>query len=88
MVVAKLQAMAETVFSNCTQALEFFKALWKRKACVAGPEFEWMAFAREWTGQGRTFLVFWELYPGRQVREKTTVSLLLRLDIMAVISSD
>jgi hypothetical protein len=61
MVVAKLQqAMLETGFSNCQHALEFLKALWQRRAGdeIFGSELDWIAFAREWTGQGRTFLVF------------------------------
>lgn len=61
MVVAKLQqAMSETGFSNCQHALEFLKALWQRRAGheVFGNELDWIAFAREWTGQGKTFLVF------------------------------
>ena len=62
-VVAKLRmAMAETGFSNCQHALEFLKALWERRVDadgqVAETKFDWIAFAREWTGQGRTFLVF------------------------------
>ena len=61
MVVAKLQqAMSETGFSNCQHALEFLKALWGRRAAGMDLEtkFDWIAFAREWTGQGKTFLVF------------------------------
>jgi hypothetical protein len=61
LVVAKLQqAMTETGFSNCQHALEFLKALWDRRNGVVGGaiEFDWISFAREWTGQGRTFLVF------------------------------
>lgn len=61
MVVAKLQqAISETGFSNCQHALEFLKALWERRAGgeLLEREFDWITFAREWTGQGRTFLVF------------------------------
>ena len=61
MVVAKLQqAMSETGFSNCEHALEFLRALWQRRAGgdMAQRQFDWIVFAREWTGQGRTFLVF------------------------------
>ena len=61
MVVAKLQqAMSETGFSNCQHALEFLRALWQRREVdeIFGKELDWIAFAREWTGQGRTFLVF------------------------------
>jgi hypothetical protein len=57
MVVAKLQqAMSETGFSNCQHALVFLNALWERTG--GNQESGWIAFAREWTGQGRTFLVF------------------------------
>ena len=61
MVIAKLQqAMSETGFSNCQHALEFLKALWQKRDCneVQENELDWIAFAREWTGQGKTFLVF------------------------------
>jgi hypothetical protein len=61
MVVAKLQqAMSETGFSNCQHALEFLKALWDRwdSGDIREGESDWIAFARKWTGQGRTFLVF------------------------------
>jgi hypothetical protein len=61
MVTAKLQqAMSETGFSNCQHALEFLNAFWERKNCDDEHEikFDWIAFAREWTGQGKTFLVF------------------------------
>ena len=57
MVVAKLQqAMSETGFSNCQHALEFLNALWETTG--SNQATGWIAFAREWTGQGRTFLVF------------------------------
>jgi hypothetical protein len=61
MVTAKLQqAMSETGFSNCQHALEFLNAFWERRNCDDEHEikFDWIAFAREWTGQGKTFLVF------------------------------
>lgn len=61
MVVTKLQqAMSETGFSNCQHALEFLEELWERRAGghVLGQQVDWITFAREWTGQGRTFLVF------------------------------
>jgi hypothetical protein len=65
MVVAKLKlAMAETGFSNCQHALEFLDALWNRLGeddsahTENGGNRGWIAFAREWTGSGKTFLVF------------------------------
>jgi hypothetical protein len=61
MVVSKLQqAMSETGFSNCQHALEFLKALWQKRDWdeVDVTEVDWIAFAREWTAQGKTFLVF------------------------------
>lgn len=61
MVIAKLQqAMSETGFSNCQHALEFLNALWQRRTCgeVQENDLDWIAFGREWTGQGKTFLVF------------------------------
>jgi len=61
MVIAKLQqAMSETGFSNCQHAVEFLNALWQRWDCdkVQENELDWISFAREWTGQGKTFLVF------------------------------
>jgi len=61
MVTAKLQqAMLETGFSNCQHALEFLNAFWQNRNCDEGLEgkSDWIAFAREWTGQGKTFLVF------------------------------
>jgi hypothetical protein len=61
MVTAKLQqAMAETGFSNCQHALEFLNAFWQNRASdeVRRNESDWIAFAREWTGKGKTFLVF------------------------------
>jgi hypothetical protein len=61
MVVSKLQqAMSETGFSNCQHALEFLEALWLKRDWdeMEGYELDWIAFARAWTSQGRTFLVF------------------------------
>jgi hypothetical protein len=61
MVVSKLQqAMSGTGFSNCQHALEFLEALWERRdsESTSATQFDWISFAREWTGQGRTFLVF------------------------------
>jgi hypothetical protein len=61
MVVSKLQqAMSETGFSNCQHALEFLKALWRKRDWdeMEGDEVDWIAFARERTAQGKTFLVF------------------------------
>lgn len=61
MVTAKLQqAMSETGFSNCQHALEFLNAFWHRTNCEewSGEKLDWISFAREWTGQGKTFLVF------------------------------
>ena len=61
MVVTKLkEAMAGTGFSNCQRALDFLVALWNKRDLEAlkESEFDWIAFAREWTGEGRTFLVF------------------------------
>jgi len=61
MVILKLQqAMSETGFSNCQHALEFLNALWQRKRGDEVQEngLDWIAFAREWAGQGKTFLVF------------------------------
>ena len=61
MVVSKLQqAMSGTGFSNCQHALEFLEALWERRDSETGfaMDFDWISFAREWTGQGRMFLVF------------------------------
>lgn len=58
MVVTKLQqAILGTGFSNNQHSLEFLKALWERKE-TSTTDFDWISFAREWTGQGRTFLVF------------------------------
>lgn len=58
MVVAKLQqAMSETGFSSCQHALEFLNALWERRDREVS-ELDWIAFAREWTSQGKMFLVF------------------------------
>jgi Fungal specific transcription factor domain len=61
MVIAKLQqAMSETGFSNCQHALEFLNALWQRRDNdeLQPTHLDWIAFARDWTGQGKTFLVF------------------------------
>jgi Fungal specific transcription factor domain len=61
MVIAKLQqAMSETGFSNCQHAVEFLNALWQERNSNKEQEtdLDWIAFAREWTGQGKTFLVF------------------------------
>jgi hypothetical protein len=61
MVIAKLQqAMSETGFSNCQHALEFLNSLWQKRDCdeLQENELDWIAFAREWTSQGKTFLVF------------------------------
>ncbi|KAE9372745.1 hypothetical protein N431DRAFT_457438 [Stipitochalara longipes BDJ] len=61
MVIAKLQqAISETGFSNCQHALEFLDAFWQQKNCDErqGNKSDWIAFAREWAGQGKTFLVF------------------------------
>jgi hypothetical protein len=61
MVIGKLQqAMSETGFSNCQHALEFLNAFWEKRNYNKEQEhnLDWIAFAREWTGQGRTFLVF------------------------------
>ena len=61
MVVARLQqAMSETGFSNCQHALEFLEELWRRSDSNGGfgERVDWIPFAREWTGMGRTFLVF------------------------------
>lgn len=61
MVIAKLQqAMSETGFSNCQHALEFLNAFWQKRDFNEEQEsnLDWITFAREWTGQGKTFLVF------------------------------
>jgi hypothetical protein len=62
MVSAKLQqAMSETGFSNCEHALEFLNAFWQDRDHSSKRqmnELDWIAFAREWTGEGKTFLVF------------------------------
>lgn len=61
MVTAKLQqAMSETGFSNCQDALKFLNAFWQNRDNSVREKFEfnWISFAREWTGQGKTFLVF------------------------------
>jgi hypothetical protein len=60
MITAKLQqAMSETGFSNCQHALGFLNAFWQKSNCRNEHEIkDWIAFAREWAGQGKTFLVF------------------------------
>ena len=60
MVVGELRlAMSETGFSNCVHAVEFLDAFWQEKQCCEEEkEVEWITFAKEWTGMGRTFLVF------------------------------
>jgi len=61
MVIGKLQqAMSETGFSNCQHALEFLNAFWQQRYLDEGLKgnSDWMNFAREWTRQGKTFLVF------------------------------
>ena len=61
MVITKLQqAMSETGFSNCQHALQFLNAFWQNTNCEEEPrkKLDWIGFAREWTGQGKTFLVF------------------------------
>lgn len=66
MVVTKLQqAMAGTGFSNNQHAIEFLKAMWTKRNSSKpdmiggiGGGSDWIRFAREWTAQGRTFLVF------------------------------
>lgn len=67
MVVRKLrQAMRETGFSNCEQAVEFLTALWARRIAnttdsqglLISDGLNWIDFAREWSNQGRVFLVF------------------------------
>ena len=61
MVIAKLQhSMSETGFSNCQHALEFLNSFWQYRNCDEGQgiKSDWIGFARDWTGQGKTFLVF------------------------------
>jgi hypothetical protein len=61
MVTAKLQqAMSKTGFSNYQHALKFLNAFWQNRdnSERGNIEFDWISFAREWTGQGKTFLVY------------------------------